>query len=56
MVFGNKVQPIITLEENIDLIDVELKMNIRPQEFKKKLLKYFIKMMKKYIRIAEENF
>lgn len=33
MVFGNKVQPIITLEENIDLIDVELEMNIRPQEF-----------------------
>ena len=33
MVFGNKVQPIVTLEENIDLIDVEMEMNIRPQEF-----------------------
>jgi type VI secretion system secreted protein VgrG len=33
LVFGNKVQPIVVLEENIDLIDVELEMNIRPQEF-----------------------
>ncbi|WP_051230738.1 type VI secretion system Vgr family protein [Epilithonimonas caeni] len=33
MVFGNKVQAIVTLEENIDLIDVELEMNIKPQEF-----------------------
>jgi len=33
IIFGNKVQPIITLEENIDLIDVELEMNICPQEF-----------------------
>ncbi|HEX7868740.1 MAG TPA: contractile injection system protein, VgrG/Pvc8 family [Chryseobacterium sp.] len=33
MIFGNKVQLIVTLEENIDLIDVELEMNIRPQEF-----------------------
>lgn len=33
MVFGNKVQPMITLEKNIDLIDVELEMNILPQEF-----------------------
>ncbi len=33
MVFGNKVQSIVILEENIDLIDVELEMNIKPQEF-----------------------
>ncbi len=33
MIFGNKVQPIVTLEENIDLIDVELEMNIKPQDF-----------------------
>ena len=33
LVFGNKVQPIVTLEENIDLIEVEFEMNIKPQEF-----------------------
>lgn len=33
MIFGNKVQPIVTLEENVDLIDVELEMNIKPQDF-----------------------
>ncbi|WP_415325666.1 type VI secretion system Vgr family protein [Chryseobacterium sp. MMS23-Vi53] len=33
LVFGNKVQPIITLEENIDLIDIEFELNIKPQSF-----------------------
>ncbi|MCU7619281.1 type VI secretion system tip protein VgrG [Chryseobacterium sp. PBS4-4] len=33
MVFGNKVQPIVNLEENIDLIEVEVEMNIKPQDF-----------------------
>ncbi|MCS3532771.1 type VI secretion system Vgr family protein [Chryseobacterium sp. JUb7] len=33
LIFGNKVQPIISLEENIDLIDVEFEMNIKPQDF-----------------------
>ena len=33
MVFGNKVQPVITLAENIDLIDVEFELNIKPQNF-----------------------
>lgn len=33
LVFGNKVEPIIELEENIDLIDLELEMNIKPQKF-----------------------
>ncbi|WP_262483461.1 type VI secretion system Vgr family protein [Chryseobacterium luteum] len=33
LVFGNKVQPIVNLEENIDLIEVEVEMNIKPQDF-----------------------
>jgi len=33
LIFGNKVQPIVTLEENIDLIDVEFELKIKPQEF-----------------------
>ncbi|SMO72628.1 Rhs element Vgr protein [Chryseobacterium rhizoplanae] len=33
LVFGNKVQPIVVLEENIDLIEVEFELNIRPQDF-----------------------
>ncbi|MYY27262.1 type VI secretion system Vgr family protein [Elizabethkingia anophelis] len=33
LVFGNKVQPVIMLEENIDLIEVEFEVNIKPQNF-----------------------
>lgn len=33
LIFGNKVQPIVTLEENIDLIDVEFELKIKPQDF-----------------------
>lgn len=33
LVFGNKVEPILELEENVDLINVELEMNIKPQDF-----------------------
>ncbi len=34
LVFGNKVQPIVKLGENIDLIDIEFEMMIKPQSFK----------------------
>lgn len=33
LVFGNKIQPVVNLEENVDLIDVELEMNIKSQDF-----------------------
>ncbi|MFP3593143.1 type VI secretion system Vgr family protein [Chryseobacterium sp. SIMBA_038] len=33
LIFGNKVQPIVVLEENIDLIDVEFELKIKPQDF-----------------------
>lgn len=33
LVFGNKVQPIVKLEENKDLIDIEFEMMIKPQSF-----------------------
>ena len=33
MVFGTKVQPIIKLGENIDLIDVEFEMRMHAQDF-----------------------
>ena len=33
LVFGNKVQPIITLEEGSDLIDVQFELNVKPQDF-----------------------
>ena len=33
LIFGNTVQPIIKLGENVDLIDVEFKMRIQAQEF-----------------------
>ena len=34
LIFGNKVQPIVKLGENIDLIDIEFEMMIKPQSFK----------------------
>jgi len=34
LVFGNKVQPIVKLGENIDLIDIEFEIMIKPQGFK----------------------
>ena len=34
LIFGDKVQPTIKLEENKDLIDIELEMMIKPQSFK----------------------
>ncbi|MGV2451593.1 UNVERIFIED_CONTAM: type VI secretion system tip protein VgrG [Ralstonia mannitolilytica] len=33
LIFGNKVQPTVILEENIDLIEVEFELNIKPQNF-----------------------
>ncbi|SDQ16752.1 Rhs element Vgr protein [Chryseobacterium soldanellicola] len=33
LIFGSKVQPIVTLEENIDLMNIELELTIGPQEF-----------------------
>ncbi|MFS4432207.1 type VI secretion system Vgr family protein [Chryseobacterium sp. S90] len=33
MIFGNKIQPTVVLEENIDLIEVEFELNIKPQNF-----------------------
>jgi len=33
LVFGNKVQPIVKLGENIDLIDIEFEIMIKPQGF-----------------------
>ncbi|WP_426478072.1 type VI secretion system Vgr family protein [Chryseobacterium sp. CBSDS_008] len=33
LVFGNKVQSTVILEENIDLIEVEFELNIKPQDF-----------------------
>ncbi|WP_051884841.1 phage baseplate assembly protein V [Chryseobacterium luteum] len=33
LVFGNKVQPIVKLNEGVDLIDVEFELNIKPQDF-----------------------
>jgi type VI secretion system secreted protein VgrG len=33
LLFGTKVQPTVKLAENIDLIDVEFEMKIRPQDF-----------------------
>ncbi|KQT24188.1 hypothetical protein ASG22_09235 [Chryseobacterium sp. Leaf405] len=33
LVFGNKVQPIITLEEGSDLIDVQFELKVKPQDF-----------------------
>ncbi|MDR6370876.1 Rhs element Vgr protein [Chryseobacterium bernardetii] len=33
LIFGNKVQPTVILEENIDLIEVEFELNIKPQKF-----------------------
>jgi type VI secretion system secreted protein VgrG len=34
LVFGNKLQPLIKLGENIDLIDIEFEIMIKPQAFK----------------------
>lgn len=34
LIMGNKVQPIVKLGENIDLIDIEFEMMIKPQSFK----------------------
>ena len=34
IIFGDKVQPTIILEENKDLIDIEFEMMIKPQSFK----------------------
>lgn len=34
LVFGNKLQPLIKLGENIDLIDIEFELMIKPQTFK----------------------
>ncbi|WP_136668187.1 type VI secretion system Vgr family protein [Flavobacterium sp. H122] len=34
LVFGNKLQPQIKLDENIDLIDIEFEIMIKPQAFK----------------------
>ena len=34
LVFGNKLQPMIKLGENIDLIDIEFEIMIKPQTFK----------------------
>jgi len=34
LIFGRKIQPIIKLEENINLIEVEFEMNIKPQFFR----------------------
>lgn len=34
LIFGNKVQPIVKLGENIDLIDIEFEIMIKPQSFK----------------------
>lgn len=34
LIFGNKVQPIVEVGENIDLIDIEFEMMIKPQGFK----------------------
>jgi len=34
LIFGNKVQPIVKLGENIDLIDIEFEIMIKPQGFK----------------------
>ncbi|WP_322545177.1 type VI secretion system Vgr family protein [Elizabethkingia miricola] len=33
LIFGNLVQPTVKLAENVDLIDVEFEMMIKPQEF-----------------------
>lgn len=33
LVFGNNIQPTIVLEENVDLIEVEFELNIKPQNF-----------------------
>lgn len=33
LIFGNKVQPIVEVGENIDLIDIEFEMMIKPQGF-----------------------
>lgn len=34
LVFGNKVQPIISLEDGVDLIEAEFELSIKPQDFK----------------------
>lgn len=34
LIFGNKDQDVVPLEENIDLIDIEFEMMIKPQSFK----------------------
>ncbi|KFF01721.1 type VI secretion system Vgr family protein [Chryseobacterium luteum] len=34
LIFGNKVQPIVKLGENMDLIDIEFEIMIKPQGFK----------------------
>jgi type VI secretion system secreted protein VgrG len=34
LIFGNKLQPLTKLEENIDLIDIEFEIMIKPQAFK----------------------
>lgn len=34
LIFGNKVQPIVKLGENMDLIDIEFEIRIKPQGFK----------------------
>jgi type VI secretion system secreted protein VgrG len=34
LVFGNKLQPLVKLGENIDLIDIEFEIMIKPQAFK----------------------
>ncbi|MBT2623752.1 type VI secretion system tip protein VgrG [Chryseobacterium sp. ISL-6] len=33
VIFGNKIQPTVKLEENIDLIEVEFEIGIKPQDF-----------------------
>lgn len=34
LIFGNKVQPIISLEDGVDLIEAEFELSIKPQDFK----------------------
>lgn len=34
LVFGNKVQPIISLEDGVDLIEAEFELGVKPQDFK----------------------
>lgn len=34
LVFGNKVQPIISLEDGVDLIEAEFELSIKPQDFR----------------------